>query len=246
MTSRLYYQGGLSGKYNIQPDLMTMGKYLGGGMSFGLFGGKRDIMQLFDPRSGGPAPALSKINLDKRHGNTMCDGKANLSSRISDNGAVANFVIGRTVMLTHSGTFNNNVMSMAAGIAASNILIPSVPDRTNALGDSMRVQITKLLFDYGVIPASHAPLSDDPDIDTVPRGMMWISGIGSINTIHFGFHDNRGDLRQLFYFHMLENGIYLAERGFIVLNITHTEADVTEFVEVIEKSVDKWKTVLQQ
>ena len=53
MTSRLYYAGGLSGKYGIKPDLITMGKYLGGGMSFGLFGGRRDIMSLYDPRTGG-------------------------------------------------------------------------------------------------------------------------------------------------------------------------------------------------
>ena len=33
----------------IAPDLKTLGKYIGGGMSFGAFGGRRDIMEQFDP-----------------------------------------------------------------------------------------------------------------------------------------------------------------------------------------------------
>ncbi len=48
MTSRLH-PGGLSEKVAIQPDLKTLGKYVGGGMSFGAFGGRKDIMQIFDP-----------------------------------------------------------------------------------------------------------------------------------------------------------------------------------------------------
>ncbi|KIW12573.1 hypothetical protein PV08_09850 [Exophiala spinifera] len=51
MTSRLDYHG-LGAKVGITPDLMTLGKYIGGGMSFGAFGGRKDIMQLYDPRTG--------------------------------------------------------------------------------------------------------------------------------------------------------------------------------------------------
>ena len=47
MTSRLH-PGGLSAKLGLEPDLKTLGKYVGGGMSFGAFGGRRDIMGLFD------------------------------------------------------------------------------------------------------------------------------------------------------------------------------------------------------
>ena len=32
------------------PDLTTLGKYFGGGLSFGAFGGRRELMQRFDPR----------------------------------------------------------------------------------------------------------------------------------------------------------------------------------------------------
>ena len=47
MTSRLHPQG-LKGYYNISPDLSTYGKYLGGGFSFGAFGGKSDLMNHFN------------------------------------------------------------------------------------------------------------------------------------------------------------------------------------------------------
>ncbi len=49
MTSRLA-PGGLHRALGVEVDLMTLGKYLGGGMSFGAFGGRADIMERFDPR----------------------------------------------------------------------------------------------------------------------------------------------------------------------------------------------------
>jgi glutamate-1-semialdehyde 2,1-aminomutase len=49
MTSRLA-PGGLQEAHGILPDLTTLGKYLGGGMSFGAFGGRVAIMERFDPR----------------------------------------------------------------------------------------------------------------------------------------------------------------------------------------------------
>jgi glutamate-1-semialdehyde 2,1-aminomutase len=49
MTSRLA-PGGLQEAHGVLPDLTTLGKYVGGGMSFGAFGGRADIMERFDPR----------------------------------------------------------------------------------------------------------------------------------------------------------------------------------------------------
>ncbi|MFZ5605592.1 MAG: glutamate-1-semialdehyde 2,1-aminomutase, partial [Pseudomonadota bacterium] len=40
---------GAQGYYNIQPDLTTLGKVIGGGMPVGAFGGKREIMQKIAP-----------------------------------------------------------------------------------------------------------------------------------------------------------------------------------------------------
>ena len=69
------------------PDLVAFGKYLGGGVSFGAFGGRQDLMARLDPR----------------------DPEA----------------------LVHSGTFNNNVLTMAAGLAGlEKVLTPEANRQT--------------------------------------------------------------------------------------------------------------------
>src|SRR5262249_28066303 len=55
MTSRLS-TGGLQGLRGIRPDMTTMGKYVGGGMTIGAFGGRADIMERFDPSRGDAFP----------------------------------------------------------------------------------------------------------------------------------------------------------------------------------------------
>jgi glutamate-1-semialdehyde 2,1-aminomutase len=52
MTSRLSL-GGAQQVLGITPDLTVLGKYLAGGLSFGAFGGRRDVMAAFDPDGGG-------------------------------------------------------------------------------------------------------------------------------------------------------------------------------------------------
>src|SRR6202050_5679125 len=55
MTSRTG-AGGVQGRLGITPDLTTLGKYIGGGSSFGAFGGRADVMELFDPARAGGLP----------------------------------------------------------------------------------------------------------------------------------------------------------------------------------------------
>ena len=52
MTSRLAW-GGAQQLTGVAPDLTVLGKYLAGGLSFGAFGGRRDVMAAFDPAGGG-------------------------------------------------------------------------------------------------------------------------------------------------------------------------------------------------
>ena len=49
ITFRLEY-GGLHALYGLDPDLITLGKLIGGGLPVGAFGGRRAIMEMFDPR----------------------------------------------------------------------------------------------------------------------------------------------------------------------------------------------------
>lgn len=48
-TSRLA-PGGLQQLEGLQPDLTTLGKFLGGGITFGAFGGREEVMRVYDPR----------------------------------------------------------------------------------------------------------------------------------------------------------------------------------------------------
>ena len=46
--------GGAQEWFGIVPDLTALGKIIGGGLPVGAFGGRQDIMALFDPSGGGP------------------------------------------------------------------------------------------------------------------------------------------------------------------------------------------------
>ena len=61
MTSRLA-PGGLHGKLGVKPDLVAFGKYLGGGVSFGAFGGDRALMQRLDPTRPDGLDALGLLS----------------------------------------------------------------------------------------------------------------------------------------------------------------------------------------
>lgn len=196
MTSRLTYHGyGATFLPDVKPDLMALGKWVGGGMSFGCFGGRRDIMQLFDPRSA---------------------------------------------QLEHPGTFNNNVFSMAAGIAGCELLTEEKIDGLNALGDGMRERIEGLLQSQGFVSASHK-LPETPILDAdndspgpKPYPKIFIKGVGSLLCIHFTGPE-RGMLQSLFFHHMLEQGIYMAQRGFMALNIELTGEHIEKYVRALDR-----------
>lgn len=61
MTSRLA-AGGAQQLLEITSDMTTLGKYVGGGMSFGAFGGSRTIMERYDPRSPNALPHAGTFN----------------------------------------------------------------------------------------------------------------------------------------------------------------------------------------
>ena len=104
MTSRLS-PGGLQQAIGVLPDVTTLGKYLGGGTTFGAFGGKRTIMAAYDHTAPHP--------------------------------------------LGHTGTFNNNVLTMAAGIATlTEVLTDDVLTRTNERGESLRARLSAVFVQH--------------------------------------------------------------------------------------------------
>jgi len=75
MTSRLG-PSGLQGRLGVLPDMTTLGKYIGGGMTFGAFGGRAEILDLYDPRRPDALPHAGTFNNNTL---TMNAGYAGLS-----------------------------------------------------------------------------------------------------------------------------------------------------------------------
>jgi glutamate-1-semialdehyde 2,1-aminomutase len=61
MTSR-HGRSGLAALLGVEPDLRTFGKYLGGGFSFGAFGGRAEVMDQFDSSRPGAIPHAGTFN----------------------------------------------------------------------------------------------------------------------------------------------------------------------------------------
>lgn len=61
MTSR-HGAGGLQARHGVIPDMTTLGKYMAGGMSFGAFGGRREVMEVFDGHRPGTLPHAGTFN----------------------------------------------------------------------------------------------------------------------------------------------------------------------------------------
>jgi glutamate-1-semialdehyde 2,1-aminomutase len=179
MTSRLG-PAGLQGRHGITPDLTTLGKYIGGGMSFGGFGGRADVMDLFDPR--------------------------------------------RPAALPHAGTFNNNVLTMTAGLAGlTELYTPEAALALNARGEALRERLNTL--------CSEADAA------------MQFTGSGSMMTVHFRAGPVRsaadaeaGDqkLKELFFFDLLAQGLWIARRGMIIMSLPIGEVECDRMINAVE------------
>ncbi len=190
MTSRLG-PGGAHQRYGVTPDLCTFGKYLAGGMSFGAFGGRADILSVFDT---GP------------------DRRTDIEP------------------LGHAGTFNNNVLTMAAGVATlEHTLTSDALGALNDRGDRLRDDLNSVFSGAGL------PMS--------------VTGMGSLLNVHPvpGPVHSPADLvgsddrwRELFFFDMIDAGYYLARRGFVALSLPITDAELAGFVETAERWCRSW------
>ena len=189
MTSRLS-SGGRQALLGIKPDLTTLGKYFGGGLSFGAFGGRADVMARFDPR--------------------------------------------RSDALAHAGTFNNNALTMAAGLAGlTQVLTPAALDALNQRGEQLRKRLNGVFARHGVD--------------------MQFTGVGSLMQLHAtartvrspadlaGSDDNA---KALVFFDLLERGIFMARRGFVGYSLPFGDAQADRFVAAVDEIVAARRNVL--
>lgn len=179
MTSRLA-PGGLQGATAVTPDLTALGKYVGGGMSFGAFGGRADIIDRFNPALAG--------------------------------------------YFHHAGTFNNNVLTMAAGIVGMrDVYTREKAVELNAAGDRLRERLEQA--------------------GTARSLPVQVTGVGSLMNIHFSRKPIRtpADVqasniaaRGLMHLEMMLRGVYMARRGFLALSLPLTAADLDQVVQAFD------------
>ncbi len=55
-------EGGAQNRFGVTPDLTAMGKIIGGGLPIGAFGGRADLLSLFDPRETQPVMHASTFS----------------------------------------------------------------------------------------------------------------------------------------------------------------------------------------
>ncbi|KAK4225695.1 pyridoxal phosphate-dependent transferase [Podospora fimiseda] len=176
MTSRLA-PAGLAGEFGLKPDLVTLGKYLGGGLAFGCFGGREEVMRVYDPRE--------------------------------------------EKSLGHSGTFNNNSLVMRVGYEAlKRVYTEEVCRGFNELGEKLRERL-----------------------EEVGKGTrMSVRGMGSLMALGFG--EEGTDLRDLFWFEMVEEGYWITRRGMIALILGTTDEELEGFVEAVGRFVEIYRGIM--
>jgi len=189
MTSRLS-PGGLQAKLGITPDLTSFGKYLGGGITFGAFGGRERFLAAFDPR--------------------------------------------RPDALPHAGTFNNNVLSMAAGATGlREVFTPEAAETLNHKGDNLRDRMKAAAERQGV--------------------PVQVMGVGSILSIHYqdtpiqrpeDAETTLDSARILTHLALIERGFITARRGFMSLSLVLEEAHYDAFADAFEDVLSEWRDVL--
>lgn len=189
MTSRLSV-GGRQALLGLEPDLTTLGKYFGGGLSFGAFGGRADVMRRFDP--------------SQPHA------------------------------LGHAGTFNNNVLSMAAGLAGlTEVLTPEAIDALNQRGEQLRARLNQVF-------ATHAVGLQFTGLGSVMQ--LHATDVPVRNSVDTRSEDDR--VKALLFFDLLEQGVFLARRGLVALSLPFADAEAYTLVQELDTVVARRKGVL--
>ncbi len=177
--------GGFQEVLGVRPDLTMMGKIIGGGLPVGAFGGRADVMEVFDPRSPGH--------------------------------------------LHHSGTFNGNLMTMAAGCATLDLLTKSEIERINALGERLADGLRR-------------SLAENQDLHGV------VNNCGSLLHVNFG---TEGEVRKYsdlnldspvaarFHLAALDEGVYFAPRGFMNTSTAMDEQIIDDVLEACSLAMER-------
>ena len=127
--------------------------------------------------------------------------------------------------LPQSGTFNNNVLTMAVGrTVLEEIYTEDAARDLNARGDDLRARLDGLADKHGL--------------------PVRFTGAGSMLNVHFTAAPiraprdvRRTDLRKrdLFHFDMMDQNHFLARTGMIVLSLPMTETEIAGLVAAVDE-----------
>ena len=136
--------------------------------------------------------------------------------------------------MQHAGTFNNNVLTMAAGLAGlTEVLTAERLQALNARGEALRARLNAVLAGHGVA--------------------MQFTGLGSLmqlqplagpirNADDLAVADDR--LKALVFFELLARGVFMARRGFVALSLPFDEAACDRFVSALDGAVQAHRALL--
>ena len=122
----------------------------------------------------------------------------------------------------HSGTFNGNNVTMAAGLKAMELYDQPAADRLNRLGDELRKGFTAALAEAGI------------------NG--YVAGYGSVMHLHWRDRQpinatdsivgqiKAGQLPALVHLELLNRGVYSAGRGMLAMSTPMTSEDIGKAV----------------
>ena len=182
--------GGFQEALGVSPDLTTMGKIIGGGLPVGAFGGREEVMSVFDPR--------------------------------------------RPDHLHHSGTFNGNLMTMAAGSVALDLLSHDEIERINALGERLAGGLRRLFAPWEELGAV-------------------VTNCGSL--VHVNF-ETEGEVRRYsdlnlespvmaaFHLAALDEGVYFAPRCFMNTSTAMDERIIDDVLEACSRALERLAALL--
>jgi glutamate-1-semialdehyde 2,1-aminomutase len=133
---------------------------------------------------------------------------------------------GRPDSLQHSGTFNGNALTMAAGAVAVELLTAAECHRINALGDRLREGIDAIGADLGLAVTA--------------------SGLGSLLTIHLldepprSYREARAadpEALRLLHLALLNEGVFAARRGMLCVSTPMGDEEVERALAGIRSAI---------
>ncbi len=137
-------------------------------------------------------------------------------------------------LLSQGGTFNNNVVTMRAGlVGARDVYTPEACRALNARGDWLREQLNALGRSTGAA--------------------FQATGVGAVLNTHWSAeaitHPGQvlpisAPVRRLFQLEMIEKGFFVAQRGMINLSLPILEADLVAFVQAVREFLKRHEGLL--